>query len=45
MRFHLPVFPVPLRLIFGYPLREVTIPGTNLGDRTTNFAFSIGRSF
>ena len=45
MRFHLPVFPVPLRLIFGYPLRSLTIPGTGIGDRTTNFAFSIGRSF
>jgi outer membrane protein insertion porin family len=45
MRFHLPVFPVPLRLIFGVPVREVSIPGTGLGDRTSTFAFSIGRSF
>jgi outer membrane protein assembly complex protein YaeT len=39
VRFHLPIFPVPLRLIYGWPLRAVT------GDRVSNFTFSIGRSF
>jgi len=39
LRFHLPIFPVPLRLIYGWPIRSVT------GDRTSNFTFSIGRSF
>lgn len=39
VRFHLPIFPVPLRLIYGVPVREIT------GDRTSNFTFSIGRSF
>jgi outer membrane protein assembly complex protein YaeT len=39
MRFYLPVFPVPLRLIFGWPLRQYP------GDRTGNFTFSIGKSF
>ena len=39
IRFHLPIFPVPLRLIYGVPVREVE------GDRTSNFTFSIGRSF
>ena len=39
VRFHLPIFPVPLRLIYGWPLRELT------GDRTSSFTFSIGRSF
>jgi outer membrane protein insertion porin family len=39
LRFHLPIFPVPLRLIYGWPLRAVE------GDRTSNFTFSIGRSF
>ncbi len=39
VRFHLPVFPVPLRLIYGVPLRKVQ------EDRTENFTFSIGRSF
>jgi outer membrane protein insertion porin family len=39
LRFHLPIFPVPLRLIYGVPLREFP------GDRTSNFTFSIGRSF
>jgi len=39
VRFHLPIFPVPLRLIYGWPLRSMT------GDRYSNFAFSIGRSF
>ncbi len=39
VRFHLPIFPVPLRLIYGIPLRELE------GDRTSKFTFSIGRSF
>lgn len=39
LRFHLPIFPVPLRLIYGVPLREFA------GDETSNFTFSIGRSF
>jgi outer membrane protein insertion porin family len=39
LRFHLPIFPVPLRLIYGFPVRELK------GDRTGNFTFSIGRSF
>lgn len=39
LRFHLPIFPVPLRLIYGIPLRKLE------GDRTSNFTFSIGRSF
>ena len=39
LRFHLPIFPVPLRLIYGVPVREVQ------GDRTGAFTFSIGRSF
>jgi len=39
LRFHLPIFPVPLRLIYGVPLRELE------ADRTSNFTFSIGRSF
>ncbi len=39
VRFHLPIFPVPLRLIYGVPLRELD------GDQTSNFTFSIGRSF
>jgi outer membrane protein insertion porin family len=39
VRFHLPVFPVPLRLIWGIPLREQPF------DRTNSFTFSIGRSF
>ena len=39
LRFYLPVFPVPLRLIYGVPIRELP------GDRTTGFTFSIGRSF
>ncbi len=38
-RFHLPIFPVPLRLIFGYPVRKLE------GDQTSSFTFSIGRSF
>ena len=33
LRFHLPIFPVPLRLIYGIPVREVE------GDRTSNFTF------
>jgi outer membrane protein insertion porin family len=39
LRFHLPIFPVPLRLIWGVPVREIS------GDDTRNFRFSIGRSF
>jgi outer membrane protein insertion porin family len=39
LRFFLPVFPVPLRLIYGWPLRKLP------EDRTSAFAFSIGRSF
>ncbi len=39
LRFFLPVFPVPLRLIYGWPLRQLP------EDRTSSFAFSIGRSF
>ena len=39
LRFHLPIFPVPLRLIYGWPIREL------VGDRSSNFTFSIGRSF
>jgi len=39
LRFHLPIFPVPLRLIYGMPIRKLE------RDRTSNFTFSIGRSF
>ncbi len=39
LRFHLPIFPVPLRLIYGVPVRELD------ADRTSSFTFSIGRSF
>jgi len=39
VRFHLPIFPVPLRLIYGVPVRELA------SDRTSSFTFSIGRSF
>jgi outer membrane protein assembly complex protein YaeT len=39
VRFYLPVFPVPLRLIYGWPLRRLP------EDRTSAFTFSIGRSF
>ena len=39
LRFFLPVFPVPLRLIYGWPLRKLP------EDRTAAFTFSIGRSF
>jgi outer membrane protein insertion porin family len=39
LRFHLPIFPVPLRLIYGWPIRKLE------GDRTSSFTFSIGRSF
>ena len=39
LRFHLPIFPVPLRLIYGVPVREFA------QDRTSSFTFSIGRSF
>lgn len=39
LRFHLPIFPVPLRLIYGAPVRRLE------GDDTSNFTFSIGRSF
>jgi outer membrane protein assembly factor BamA len=39
LRFNLPIFPVPLRLIYGVPVRELD------RDRTSSFTFSIGRSF
>jgi outer membrane protein insertion porin family len=39
MRFILPVFPAPLRLIYGVPIQASSL------DRTANFAFAIGRSF
>ncbi len=39
LRFYLPVFPVPLRLIYGRAVQE------RPGDRTSAFTFSIGRSF
>ena len=39
VRFHLPVFPVPLRLIYGFPVRELE------SDRSSSFTFAIGRSF
>lgn len=39
LRFYLPVFPVPLRLIYGVPVRQLP------QDRTSSFTFSIGRSF
>ena len=39
LRFHLPIFPVPLRLIYGVPVRELEF------DRTNSFSFSVGRSF
>ena len=39
LRFHLPVFPVPLRLIWGRAIQEID------GDDTSSFQFSIGRSF
>ncbi|MDH3786713.1 MAG: BamA/TamA family outer membrane protein, partial [Acidobacteriota bacterium] len=39
LRFYLPIFPVPLRLIWGVPIRDL------VGDESTNFQFSIGRSF
>lgn len=39
LRFHLPIFPVPLRLIYGVPVRKLE------GDDTSSFTFSIGRSF
>jgi outer membrane protein assembly factor BamA len=39
LRFFLPVFPVPLRLIYGWPLRKLP------EDQTSAFTFSIGRSF
>ena len=39
LRFFLPVFPVPLRLIYGWPIRRLP------EDRTSAFTFSIGRSF
>jgi outer membrane protein insertion porin family len=38
-RFYIPVFPVPLRLIYGVPLRDLP------EDRSSGFTFSIGRSF
>lgn len=39
VRFYIPVFPVPLRLIYGSPIRKLP------QDRTSSFTFSIGRSF
>lgn len=39
LRLNLPVFPVPLRLIYGFPIREDPL------DDTSSFQFSIGRSF
>jgi outer membrane protein assembly factor BamA len=39
LRFYLPVFPVPIRLIYGWPVQQ------SAGDRTSAFTFSIGRSF
>jgi len=39
MRFILPVFPAPLRLIYGVPIQASSL------DRTSSFAFAIGRSF
>ncbi|HEX6851596.1 MAG TPA: outer membrane protein assembly factor BamA [Candidatus Polarisedimenticolaceae bacterium] len=39
VRFYIPVFPVPLRLIYGAPIRKLP------QDRTSAFTFSIGRSF
>jgi outer membrane protein insertion porin family len=39
VRFFIPVFPVPLRLIYGVPIRKLP------EDRTSAFTFSIGRSF
>jgi len=39
LRFYLPVFPVPLRLIYGWPIRSYE------SDGTSSFTFSIGRSF
>jgi outer membrane protein insertion porin family len=39
LRFYLPVFPVPLRLIYGTPIRQLA------QDRSNSFTFSIGRSF
>lgn len=39
VRFYIPVFPVPLRLIYGVPIRKLP------EDRTSAFTFSIGRSF
>lgn len=39
LRFHLPIFPVPLRLIYGVPVRELEF------DRSNSFSFSVGRSF
>lgn len=39
MRFILPVFPAPLRLIYGIPIEESPL------DSTSSFTFAIGRSF
>jgi len=39
MRFILPMFPAPLRLIYGVPIQASVL------DRTSNFAFAIGRRF
>ena len=39
LRFNLPIFPVPLRLIYGVPVRQLDT------DRTQSFQFSVGRTF
>jgi outer membrane protein assembly complex protein YaeT len=39
VRFYLPIFPVPLRLIYGVPVRDLD------QDRSSSFTFSIGRAF
>ena len=39
LRFNLPIFPVPLRLIWGQAIRKLDT------DRTSSFSFSVGRSF
>ena len=39
LRFNLPIFPVPLRLIYGVPVRKLET------DDTNTFSFSVGRAF
>ena len=39
MRFYLPVFQAPLRLIYGF------IQDPRLGEDSSNFIFSIGTTF